>query len=105
VGRLGPDMIVACVLIFRVKFFSPDVCCPDVTRNLKLDVPTVVGVPLINQFDPDGLTSDRPAGSEPEPDTTDQLREEVPPVATRSLEYGVPTTPSGRGEFVVIVKP
>lgn len=41
------------------------------------------------------------AGSVPEARL--QVKEGVPPAATRSVSYGTPTVPCGRGLFVVIV--
>lgn len=97
-GRVGPVTIDTGVATFRVKSFSPKPV-PTVSRTLKLDGPAVVGLPLIT---PPPDDSDRPAGNEPE--TIDHVR--VPPgdVATRVWEgYVMPTTPSGRGEDVVMV--
>jgi len=86
------------VLISRMKFFSPDRRA-DVTRILKLDVAGLIGVPAITP----AVESDKPAGREPE--TTVQVRVDVPPFAWSVREYEVPTTPSLRGEFVVMVIP
>src|SRR5512134_3616853 len=67
-----------------------------VTWTVKLDVPTVVGVPLI--VPPVDRLS--PAGRLPA--ETDQLYGVVPPVAARVWLYAVPTVPPGRLDVEIV---
>ncbi|MEO7651069.1 MAG: hypothetical protein ABIZ80_11425, partial [Bryobacteraceae bacterium] len=65
-----------------------------VTVAVKLKLPAVVGVPVMEPFAP----SDNPAGAEP-----DHVYGGVPPAAVRVCEYGEPTVPPGKGEVLVMV--
>jgi hypothetical protein len=70
---------------------------PPVTWTVKVEVPAVVGVPLITPAE-DRLS---PAGSDPT--VTDQVRvAAVPPVVANVWLYAVPTVPTGNGEAVEI---
>ena len=68
------------------------------TRIVKVEVPTVVGVPLI--WPVDGL-SVNPTGKAPE--TTLHDNGGVPPDEVSRIVYVVPTVPNGNGERLVRV--
>ncbi len=66
------------------------------TRTVKLNVPTVVGVPLMV---PVLVFKLSPVGSDPI--VIVQLRGAVPPVASNVVEYEVPVDPPGADEVVI----
>jgi hypothetical protein len=66
------------------------------TCTVKLEVPAVVGVPLIAPL----AASDSPAGSEPT--VVDHVLPPDPPLATRVCEYATPTVPLGSEEVVTV---
>ena len=84
--------------IVMLRLFDVDcgVDSESFARIVKEAVCAVVGVPEIN---PDAAFSVRPVGSEPE--MTDHVYGETPPIAVSVFEYAVLTCPLGK-ETVVI---
>ena len=66
-------------------------------RTVKLEVPAVVGVPLITPVDGFRLN---PPGKDPE--LIDHVNGEVQPAVASLSEYGTPTVQGGTAEVVVI---
>jgi hypothetical protein len=89
--------VAAAALIVKENDFVDEALLAPVTRTVKVEVPAVVGVPLIAP----PVDRERPAGRGPE--ETDQLYGCVPPVAASVLLYAVPTVPAGKGLAVEIV--
>ena len=84
----------------RLKVFSTvwGVARLSVTRMVKLNEPSAVGVPL--SVPPDERLS--PPGKGPE--ATDHVYGVVPPVAAKACEYAVPTEPAGRVDPVEMAR-
>ena len=91
VGGLGTGLIVI------DRAFSPVRGIVSVARTVKLDVPSVVGVPVIA---PVASFKLKPGGSAPE--TTLHFGAPVPPVAVRVVLYLDPAVPSG--SVVVVIR-
>src|SRR5262245_11166559 len=78
-------------------FCAPcEVVLLSVTRIVKLNEPSAVGVPL--SIPPDETVS--PCGNEPE--DSDQVYGAIPPVAVKVCEYAAPTLAVGSVDTVVI---
>jgi hypothetical protein len=98
VSGLAVEIVgAAAALIVKENDFVDEALFPPVTRTVKVEVPAVVGVPLIAP----PVDRERPAGRDPE--ETDQLYGVVPPLADNVWLYAVPTVPAGSGLAVEIV--
>ena len=93
-GRLGVVMLSAPAETDRENARDAEPPPESATRTVKLDVPRVLGVPLITP----AVDSDRPAGKVPL--VTDHAYGVTPPDAIRVVEYGTNLVAGGR---VVVV--
>src|SRR3954471_20235337 len=76
---------------------EPELFPASVARNVRFEVPAVVGVPLITPLVPSNVS---PAGSVPE--VSAHVYPPTPPVAPSVCEYGSVTSPCGREEVVTV---
>jgi hypothetical protein len=90
-------VIVGGIVVLRLKAFSAIRWPVSVTRIVKLNEPSAVGVPVSPP--PDERLN--PCGKE-DPGASDQVYGGVPPVAVKVCEYAVPTIPDGSVAEVVI---
>ena len=95
-GGKGP-MIAGGGLIVKENSLLAGAPLTSVTWMVKLEVPAVVGVPLIR---PVAEFRVMLAGNVPAASV--QVRGNVPPLTTTACEYLTPTVPCGNGELVVI---
>ena len=89
--------MLTAALITIESAFVPVALTVSVALAVKLDVPAVVGVPVIAPVDE---LSDRPAGRVP--DEMDQARAPVPPVAARVWLYAMLIVSAGRLAVVIV---
>jgi hypothetical protein len=91
VGGVGAASMMICSGFVSERLFA------SVTFAVKLDVPAVVGVPVITP----ALDSVNPAGKVPT--LTDHVSGAVPPLAASVVEgYAVPTVPLGSVDVVMV---